>query len=61
MSLEAIKYGKNLSILNQLLLPSQSVYEELVTLEDAWNAVKSMKVGVALHNIRKACVCLFVF
>ena len=45
MSLEAIKYnGKELVILNQLLLPSQSVYEELKTLQDAWEAINRMKV-----------------
>lgn len=45
MTLEAIKYdGKGLMILNQLLLPSQTVYEELKTLEDAWNAIRNMKV-----------------
>lgn len=45
MSLEAITYnGQELIILNQLLLPSQSVYEELKTLEDAWEAIKRMKV-----------------
>lgn len=45
MSLEAIKYdGKKLMILNQLLLPSRSVYEELVTIKDAWEAIRNMKV-----------------
>ena len=45
MTLEAIKYdGKQLVILNQLLLPSKSVYEELETVRDAWEAIKKMKV-----------------
>ena len=45
MSLEAIRYdGKELSILNQLLLPTESVYEELKSCEDAWAAIRHMKV-----------------
>ena len=45
MTLEAIKYGGGkLTILNQLLLPSQSVYLELRTVEDAWEAIRAMKV-----------------
>ena len=46
MTLEAIRWDdKGLSILNQLLLPSESVYEELHTVEDAWSAIKRMKVS----------------
>lgn len=46
MALEAIRYdGKSLAILNQLLLPLQSVYERLQTVEDAWSAIRSMKVA----------------
>ena len=45
MPLEAIKYdGKRLEILDQLLLPSKSVYEEVRTVQDAWEAIRSMKV-----------------
>lgn len=48
MALEAIKYdGGKLTILNQLLLPSRSVYEELRTVEDAWEAIRKMKVVVS--------------
>ena len=46
MALEAIRYdGSGLTILNQLLLPTESIYEELKTVEDAWSAIRSMKVG----------------
>ena len=45
MTLEAIRYdGKRLEVLNQLLLPSKCIYEEIQTVEDAWNAIKQMKV-----------------
>lgn len=46
MTLEAIKYnGQKLQILNQLLLPLQSVYEDINDCQDAWNAIRSMKVA----------------
>lgn len=45
MALEAIRYdGDRLNILNQLLLPAESVYEELKSVEDAWIAIRNMKV-----------------
>ena len=47
MALEAISYDselEKLSILNQLLLPLQSVYEEVKTVDDAWHAIRNMKV-----------------
>ena len=47
MSLESIRFDKrkgNLEIINQLLLPEQSVYEPVNTVEDAWKAIKEMKV-----------------
>ena len=47
MALEAISYDselEKLSILNQLLLPLQSVYEEVNTVDDAWHAIRNMKV-----------------
>lgn len=50
MALEAIRYdGKSLAILNQLLLPLQSVYERLQTVEDAWSAIRSMKVASLIY------------
>lgn len=44
-TLEAIKYkdGK-LFILNQLLLPQESVFEEVKSVEEGWTAIKEMKV-----------------
>ncbi len=47
MSLEAIIYnGKNLQILNQLLLPLESVYEDINSYKDAWDAIRRMKVSL---------------
>jgi len=44
-SLEAIKYdGKRLQVLNQLLLPGKTQYEDIKSVEDAWDSIKSMKV-----------------
>lgn len=46
MTLEAIKYNEGrLEILNQLLLPVQSVYERITSVQEAWEAIRSMKVG----------------
>ena len=47
MSLEAIIYkdGK-LEILDQLLIPAESKYMKILTLQDAFNAIKDMNVGV---------------
>ena len=48
MTLEAIKYDPQqarLEILNQLLLPHQTVYEQINSVEDAWHAIRDMKVG----------------
>jgi methylthioribose-1-phosphate isomerase len=45
MALEAIKYNEGrLEILNQLLLPAQSVYEHITSVEEGWEAIRSMKV-----------------
>ncbi|XP_022799998.1 methylthioribose-1-phosphate isomerase-like isoform X2 [Stylophora pistillata] len=45
MSLLAIKYKRgHLEILNQLLLPHESVYEEITGAEDGWQAIRTMKV-----------------
>ena len=52
MTLEAIKYNEGrLEILNQLLLPAQSVYEHITSVDEAWEAIRSMKVGwIAFYN-----------
>lgn len=45
MTLEAIRYRSgSLQILNQLLLPHQTVYDEIRSVQDAYEAIKSMKV-----------------
>ena len=45
MALEAIKYDETgLHVLNQLLLPGKTHYEEVKSVEDAWDAIKTMKV-----------------
>ena len=48
MTLQAIKYQNgHLEILNQLLLPQKSVYEELFSTEDGWQSIRQMKVGLS--------------
>ena len=44
-TVEAIIYknGK-LQIINQLLLPKDTVFEEIENAEDGWHAIKEMKV-----------------
>lgn len=50
MTLEAIRYrAGSLQILNQLLLPHQTVYDDLRSVQDAYEAIKSMKVR-ELHS-----------
>ncbi|KAL1140861.1 hypothetical protein AAG570_000789 [Ranatra chinensis] len=45
MTLQAIKYNKGkLEILDQLLLPTQSVYRDILSVEDGWKAINSMQV-----------------
>ncbi|XP_077978701.1 methylthioribose-1-phosphate isomerase-like [Glandiceps talaboti] len=44
MTLEAIKYNGELQILNQLLLPTETKYENIHTVADGWTAIKEMKV-----------------
>jgi methylthioribose-1-phosphate isomerase len=50
MVLQAIKYSQNrsasasLEILDQLALPHQSVYLPITSCEDAWDAIRQMKV-----------------
>jgi methylthioribose-1-phosphate isomerase len=51
MSLEAIRYeGGKLTILDQLQLPYTSVYIEINTLQDAWDAINKMKVPQSSTN-----------
>lgn len=44
-TVEAMKYQNGrLHILNQLLLPKETVFEEIKNVEDGWHAIKDMKV-----------------
>eukprot|EP00058_Branchiostoma_floridae_P005121 XP_002590609.1 hypothetical protein BRAFLDRAFT_83750 [Branchiostoma floridae] len=44
MSLQAIRYKRGeLQLLNQLLLPDRTEYEDIKTVEDGWRAIKEMK------------------
>ena len=45
MVLQAIKYSRgSLQILDQLQLPYQEVYRDIRTVQDAWDAIRSMQV-----------------
>lgn len=45
MALETIQYkNRKMSIINQLLLPQQTVYVDIKTVQDGWEAIKSMQV-----------------
>ena len=45
MALLAIDYkASHLRVLNQLMLPQASVYDEVNTVEDAWTCIRAMKV-----------------
>lgn len=47
MTLEAIRYrAGSLQILNQLLLPHESVYDEIRTVQDGYDAIKAMKASL---------------
>ena len=44
-TLEAIRYKDGvLEILDQLLLPSQTKYERVKSVEDAWKVIRTMRV-----------------
>lgn len=46
MTLLAIKYdGNELEILDQLLLPLESKYVPIRSVQDGWNAIKTMQVS----------------
>ncbi len=46
MSLEAIRYKRGeLSILDQLLLPTTSQYEPVKNVQDGWRVIREMKVN----------------
>ncbi|MEQ2237905.1 hypothetical protein ILYODFUR_027962 [Ilyodon furcidens] len=58
MTLEAIRYRSgSLQILNQLLLPHQTVYEDIRSVQNAYEAIKSMKVGSVGLCLVSALLC----
>ncbi|KAG5278014.1 hypothetical protein AALO_G00094220 [Alosa alosa] len=61
MTLEAIRYRSgSLQILNQLLLPHETVYEEIRSVQDGYEAIKSMKVRGAPAIAIVGCLSLAV-
>ncbi|KAF7657059.1 hypothetical protein LDENG_00032400 [Lucifuga dentata] len=61
MTLEAIRYrAGSLEILNQLLLPHQTAYDEIRSVQDAYEAIKSMKVRGAPAIAIVGCLSLAV-
>lgn len=62
MTLEAIRYRPgSLQILNQLLLPHETVYEDIRSVQDGYDAIKSMKVRTAMVSVSVSalarCIC----
>lgn len=52
MTLEAIRYrAGSLQILNQLLLPQETVFDEVRTVQDGYEAIKSMKARNITHSV----------
>uniref|UniRef100_A0A8D0GC60 Methylthioribose-1-phosphate isomerase 1 n=1 Tax=Sphenodon punctatus TaxID=8508 RepID=A0A8D0GC60_SPHPU len=61
MSLEAIRYRRgSLQILNQLLLPQQSCFEEIGSVRQGWEAIRAMKVRGAPAIAIVGCLSLAV-
>ncbi|KAK6300813.1 hypothetical protein J4Q44_G00289110 [Coregonus suidteri] len=61
MTLEAIRYrAGSLQILNQLLLPHETVFDEVRTVQDGYEAIKSMKVRGAPAIAIVGCLSLAV-
>ncbi|XP_069128250.1 methylthioribose-1-phosphate isomerase-like [Argopecten irradians] len=61
MTLEAIKYSKGkLSILDQLLLPTQTQYIDINNTDDGWAAIKKMQVRGAPAIAIVGCLSLAV-
>ncbi|XP_015282605.1 PREDICTED: methylthioribose-1-phosphate isomerase [Gekko japonicus] len=61
MSLEAIRYRRgSLQILNQLLLPQQSLYEDVGNVRQGWEAIRAMKVRGAPAIAIVGCLSLAV-
>ncbi|XP_069858223.1 methylthioribose-1-phosphate isomerase [Dipodomys merriami] len=61
MALEAIRYSRgSLQILDQLLLPQQSRYEAVGSVQQAWEAIRAMKVRGAPAIALVGCLSLAV-
>ncbi|CAG0898035.1 unnamed protein product [Cyprideis torosa] len=61
MTLEAIKYNNGkLRILDQLRLPEESIFIEIETVEDGWNAINKMQVRGAPAIAIVGCLSLAV-
>ncbi|XP_003798062.1 methylthioribose-1-phosphate isomerase [Otolemur garnettii] len=61
MTLEAIRYSRgSLQILDQLLLPHQSCYKSVDSVDQAWEAIRSMKVRGAPAIALVGCLSLAV-
>ncbi|MBN3302017.1 methylthioribose-1-phosphate isomerase [Amia ocellicauda] len=61
MTLEAIRYRDgSLWILNQLLLPHETQFEQIRSVQDGWDAIKSMKVRGAPAIAIVGCLSLAV-
>uniref|UniRef100_A0A915K1B6 Methylthioribose-1-phosphate isomerase n=1 Tax=Romanomermis culicivorax TaxID=13658 RepID=A0A915K1B6_ROMCU len=61
MSLDSIRYSRGkLEILDQLKLPHESEYIDLESVEDAWEAIKTMKVRGAPAIAIVGCLSLVI-
>ncbi|XP_037743895.1 methylthioribose-1-phosphate isomerase [Chelonia mydas] len=61
MSLEALRYRRgSLRVLNQLLLPQRSCYEEIGGVRQGWEAIRAMKVRGAPAIAIVGCLSLAV-
>ncbi|XP_041032891.1 methylthioribose-1-phosphate isomerase [Carcharodon carcharias] len=61
MTLEAVRYRRgSLQVLNQLLLPQRSVYEEISGVQAGWQAIREMKVRGAPAIAIVGCLSLAV-
>ncbi|XP_078541646.1 methylthioribose-1-phosphate isomerase [Lissotriton helveticus] len=61
MALESLRYRRgSLEVLNQLLLPRASVYENVTNVQQGWDAIRSMKVRGAPAIAIVGCLSLAV-
>lgn len=61
MTLEAIRYrAGSLQILNQLLLPHETVFDEIRSVQDGYEAIKTMKARNKITFLPLSPVCLLL-